>query len=174
MCGGGSDNNVCRLQFSHVPTNLTSLPPLPLQLLRNRHGGIARYYLLRRGRFDHFCFDPSHRLLWPSGGKGAPGGPQGDVGDCGDAPEAWIVCEWDEELWLDLVALLYQLLGQAGGRPVSLSKLRTKMPQKTAEYISVGWVYLFAGGQTWCACPLMDLRVSNFPARMHVCFTLLS
>ena len=123
-----------------VPLNRHS-PPFPLQMLRNRHKGVAGYYLRRRGY--HFRFDTMSRLLWPSGGTGAPGGLQGnggDMGEEGDAPEpeAWRVSEWDEELWLDLVALLYRLLVQTGGKPVSLSKLGTQVPQKAREYIDVG------------------------------------
>ena len=142
-------------------------------MLRNHHGSVAKYYLRRRGRHFHFDYraESNRRLLWPaSGSKGRPGGPQGDGGDRaggeGDAsePEAWIVSEWDEELWLDLVALLYRLLVRAGGEPVSLSKLGTQVPKRAREYIDVG-----GGGDSFQGSDLACLSAS--PISWRVFFT---
>ena len=125
-------------------------------MLRDHHHGFAGYYLRRKGR--HFLFDPKRRLLWPRERKGPPGsgGGGGDTdGGRRDAaePAAWIVSEWDEELWLDLVALLYRLLVRAGGRPVSLSELDTQVPMKAREYILVGRFELVHGSLLWCVLP---------------------
>ena len=60
--------------------------------------------------------------------------PEEDVGPAVEAA-AWRVSEWDVELWIDLVALLNQLLSQAGGEPITLASVWDRMPPHAQAFV---------------------------------------
>ena len=56
--------------------------------------------------------------------------------DASPAPEAaWRVSEWDAELWIDMVALLNQLMTQAGGQPITLASVWEMMPPHAKAFV---------------------------------------